>query len=212
MRTPRTLLTAALALAVVGADSLAAKFYQWTDGAGRTHFSDRLPPASARDIQTRDSLRTTPRGTPTAANDQSWELRGEISRVRDGDSLDVSVGGATLQLRLHGIDAPEHKQAYGEASKQALTRLAKGKPVRLHVKDTDRYGRNVARVQVLASGAWLDLNREMVRQGHAWVYRQFADDPQLDLLERQARLARRGLWADLRPMPPWEWRRRNPRR
>ena len=54
----------------------------------------------------------------------------------------------------------------------------------------------------------LDVNAEMVRQGAAWVYRQYSHDPLLLRHEQEARDARRGLWAlpEAERMPPWEWR------
>ena len=72
------------------------------------------------------------------------------------------------------------------------------------VVDTDRYGRTVGRVYADA----MDVNAEMVRQGAAWVYRKYSNDPSLLLLEQEARSARRGLWAlpETERLPPWEWR------
>jgi hypothetical protein len=54
----------------------------------------------------------------------------------------------------------------------------------------------------------LNVNAEMVRQGAAWVYRKYNRDPSLLLLEREARSARRGLWAlpETERIPPWELR------
>lgn len=50
--------------------------------------------------------------------------------------------------------------------------------------------------------------RELVRAGLAWWYRHYAPrDRELERLEAQARAARRGLWADKDPVPPWEWRK-----
>ncbi len=52
------------------------------------------------------------------------------------------------------------------------------------------------------------LNRELVRAGFAWWYRRYAPaDERLEQLERDARGAKRGLWADPHAVPPWEWRR-----
>jgi endonuclease YncB( thermonuclease family) len=68
----------------------------------------------------------------------------------------------------------------------------------------DRYGRTVGTVWVQD----LNANAELVRQGYAWVYRKYSNDPALLNLEAEARDARRGLWADSIPVPPWEWRRR----
>ncbi|MCH6558531.1 MAG: thermonuclease family protein, partial [Nitrospirae bacterium] len=51
-----------------------------------------------------------------------------------------------------------------------------------------------------------DLNRELARTGFAWWYWRYApDDETLAQLEREARGAKRGLWADPHAVPPWEW-------
>jgi len=79
-----------------------------------------------------------------------------------------------------------------------------GKNVTVHVTDTDRYGRTVADV-ILPDGRV--LNRELVAAGLAWWYRRYSKDENLGQLEAAARTARRGLWADKNPMPPWCWRK-----
>ncbi len=51
------------------------------------------------------------------------------------------------------------------------------------------------------------LNRELVTAGFAWWYRRYAPDNEpLKQLEAEARQAKRGLWADPHPVPPWQWR------
>jgi Excalibur calcium-binding domain/Staphylococcal nuclease homologue len=52
------------------------------------------------------------------------------------------------------------------------------------------------------------VNAALVRQGAAWVYRDFARDRTLFALEDEARAAKRGLWAlpEAERTPPWEWR------
>ena len=52
-----------------------------------------------------------------------------------------------------------------------------------------------------------DVNAEMVRQGMAWVYRYYLRDKALLDVEKEAKAAKRGLWADPNPIPPWEWRK-----
>ncbi len=69
--------------------------------------------------------------------------------------------------------------------------------------DRDRYGRTVG-VVLLPDGR--SLNHELVRAGLAWMYRRYTNDQSLSDLEEEARLARRGLWVDANPIPPWEWR------
>jgi hypothetical protein len=76
--------------------------------------------------------------------------------------------------------------------------------VTVRPREHDRYGRLVAEV-TLPDGRV--LNEELVRQGWAWWYRRYApDNATLATLESEAREARRGLWADQKPMAPWEWR------
>ncbi len=66
----------------------------------------------------------------------------------------------------------------------------------------DRYGRTIGEV-ILPDGRI--VNRELVRAGFAWWYRKYApEDETLKELEAEARDAKRGLWADASPVPPWE--------
>ncbi|MGO9454325.1 MAG: thermonuclease family protein [Candidatus Binataceae bacterium] len=46
-----------------------------------------------------------------------------------------------MEVRLEGIDAPEHGQAFGDASRQHLSDLILGKQVNLDCAGQDRYGR-----------------------------------------------------------------------
>ena len=60
----------------------------------------------------------------------------------------------------------------------------------------------------------MNLNQELVKQGwcRCWWYRKYAPgNTVLEGLEHKAREARKGLWADLHPVPPWEWRKRKER-
>jgi endonuclease YncB( thermonuclease family) len=52
------------------------------------------------------------------------------------------------------------------------------------------------------------VNHELVKGGWCWWYRKYAPlDDELEELEKDARDAKKGLWADKDPMPPWEWRK-----
>jgi len=69
-------------------------------------------------------------------------------------------------------------------------------------RDRDRYERTVGDV-LLPDGR--SLNHELVKAGLAWWYRKYApDDEPLKQLERGARGAEHGLWADKNPIPPWK--------
>jgi micrococcal nuclease len=128
---------------------------------------------------------------------------GKVVGVSDGDTIRVMHNGRAEPIRLFGIDCPELHQAFGSRAKQFTSSLAFGRIVNVSVKEKDRYGRTVAQV-TLPDGR--NLERELVRAGLAWWYRQYTNDPALVRLEAEARSARRGLWADARPVPPWEYR------
>jgi len=53
----------------------------------------------------------------------------------------------------------------------------------------------------------VDANAEQVNRGMAWVYRRYARDHDLFVLEHGAKVGKRGLWTDPSPTPPWQWRK-----
>jgi hypothetical protein len=83
-----------------------------------------------------------------------------------------------------------------------------GKVVRVAARDRDRYGRLVGDVFTPDGES---LNAELVRAGFAWWYRRYAPkNTKLAALEVEARAAKRGLWVDTNPIPPWEFRNGKP--
>ncbi|MCS4193545.1 endonuclease YncB(thermonuclease family) [Salinibacter ruber] len=131
---------------------------------------------------------------------------GRVTEVTDGDTFGVrrSIGGQ-VTIRLHGVDAPESAQSYGQAATRAARRYVGSKNVRVAVEEIGRYGRAVARVE--AEGG--DLGAMLIGDGLAWHYRQYApNETEYARLEQQARGASRGLWSQSNPVPPSEWRDR----
>jgi endonuclease YncB( thermonuclease family) len=133
------------------------------------------------------------------------DFAAKVVGISDGDTLTVLKADRTqAKIRLHGIDAPETGQDFATRSKQATSDLAFGKAVIVRPLSTDRYGRTVAEV-ILPDGRL--LNRELIRQGMAWWFRAYApNDRELQRLEVEARDAKRGLWSQPNPIPPWDWR------
>ena len=131
-------------------------------------------------------------------------LTGRVVAISDGDTITVLVERRQLTVYLADIDAPESKQAFGTRSKQALSDLCLRKDARLETQGKDRYGRTIATVHCAGRNA----NAEQVWQGMAWVFdRSAKPDSPLYVFQEQAKAARRGLWSDPRPTPPWEWRK-----
>ncbi len=137
-----------------------------------------------------------------AGGQQGARLTGVVTRVADGDTLDVSIDGRAVTVRLDGIDAPEGGQRFSDEARRHLRVVAFSQRVTLVGRDTDRYGRLVARILV----GPVDASEEMVRAGLAWHFTRYSKDERLARLEAAARAKRTGLWADPSPIPPWTWR------
>ncbi|MDR0828336.1 MAG: thermonuclease family protein [Desulfovibrio sp.] len=80
--------------------------------------------------------------------------------VADGDTITVEParGGDRVKIRLHGIDAPERKQPYGETARGFVSNSVLFKQVDVQPRDRDRYGRTVAIVDVPGSFNPQDLD------------------------------------------------------
>lgn len=139
----------------------------------------------------------------------SETITGTVVGVADGDTITL-LDDAKRQhkIRLSGIDAPEKKQAFGQRSKESLSDLVFAKTVEVETDKVDRYGRRVGKIWV--SG--VDANLEQVKRGMAWHYKQYAREQSMNdqrdyaAAEKVAREARRGLWVDIAPVAPWDFR------
>jgi endonuclease YncB( thermonuclease family) len=136
-------------------------------------------------------------------------IEGRVVGVSDGDTITVLDGTKTQhKIRLAGIDAPESKQAFGQASKKHLSDLVFGREITLECGKTDKYRREVC--VVLVDGQ--DANLAQVKAGMAWWYRQYqreqsaAQRSSYEGAETAAKAGRIGLWQETDPVPPWEWR------
>ena len=137
------------------------------------------------------------------------ELTGLVVGVSDGDTITVLVDKTPYKIRLAGIDAPESRQAFGQASKQHLSAQVYKKPVTVLWDKKDRYGRTLGKVMVDGT----DVCLEQVKAGLAWHYKRYASEqPAQDradyaAAEDKAKGERIGLWSDAQPTAPWDWRR-----
>ncbi|MCO6486496.1 MAG: thermonuclease family protein [Saprospiraceae bacterium] len=131
--------------------------------------------------------------------------KGKVVSITDGDTFDVLNGREKTRIRLEGIDCPEKKQPFGQRARQSLSELCFRQSVRVEETGRDRNRRVIARVY-LEDGRC--INHEMLRQGMAWHFTRYSEDPEYAALERRARSLRTGLWADPHPVAPWDWRTR----
>lgn len=136
-------------------------------------------------------------------------ISGKVVGVSDGDTVTVlDASNVQHKIRLEGIDAPEKAQAFGQRSKENLSRWVFGRQVVVETSKNDKYGGAVGKVMVNG----VDANLEQVKAGFAWHYKQYAreqsraDRASYARAEDSARSSMLGLWRDANPMPPWEWR------
>jgi endonuclease YncB( thermonuclease family) len=127
--------------------------------------------------------------------------------VHDGDSmtllLDTKDGKRQSKIRLDAIDAPELGQPFSNRSKQALSGMVFDKTCTVESLGPDKYGRVIGRVTVGGK----DVNAAMLEGGMAWHFAKYDDRQSMADRHEAAQKAGVGLWADPKPIPPWEWRK-----
>ena len=134
-------------------------------------------------------------------------LKGRVVKVADGDTITV-LDAANVQhrIRLDKIDAPEKAQPFGDASRKHLAAFVAGKIVEVEWTKKDKYGRILGTVWAMLP-VRTDVNLQMVKDGFAWHYKHFDNTQSYADAEIAARTARRGLWKDSAPIPPYVFRR-----
>lgn len=139
--------------------------------------------------------------TPAATSNVTF-TEATCTRVIDGDTIEVSIGGETYTVRYIGIDTPEmddDRPAYrtlaAEAT-QANAALVEGQVVSLEkdVSETDQYGRLLRYVFV----GHLFVNAQLVSGGYAWA-KSYPPDTKYDSLfhdlESEAEDQGLGIWS-----------------
>ena len=133
------------------------------------------------------------------------EFNAQVIAVLDGDTVLIKRANDLVKIRLAEIDAPEKAQEYGMASKQSLSDLVLKKTLHVDSQAMDGYGRMVAHLAIDGRS----INEEQVRRGMAWDYSNYHSNKIYIALQDEAKKAKRGLWAQADPTPPWQWRKAN---
>ncbi|RDJ35739.1 MAG: hypothetical protein DWQ19_09610 [Crenarchaeota archaeon] len=129
----------------------------------------------------------------------------KVIGIIDGDTIKILQDGEEVKVRLAEIDCPERKQPFHTQAKKYTSELVFGKKVEIKNGGWDRYHRLIA-IVILPDGRV--LNKELVRAGYAWQYDDYSKDKSYGDLEEEARKAKKGLWLDKNPIPPWEFRKK----
>jgi micrococcal nuclease len=140
-------------------------------------------------------------GSGSAGGTSVRGVSADVTRVIDGDTAEVELGGREIHVRFIGIDTPESVapdqpvECFGPQASAYTERRLEGRTVTLEfdVERVDRYGRTLAYV-------WLGdelFNETLVARGYALVTTYPPDVKYVDRLvaaQRDAREAGRGLW------------------
>ncbi len=127
-----------------------------------------------------------------------------VTRVIDGDTIDVLMAGENKRVRYIGIDTPEtvhpskSVECFGLEASNKNKELVAGKVVQLvkDISETDKYGRLLRYVYVDG----LFVNQTLVQEGFANAYSFPPDIAQSEVFlqaEREAREGGIGLWGDV---------------
>ena len=113
----------------------------------------------------------------------------QISKVIDGDTLDLSTG---QRVRLKGINTPEPTMQYYTEAKNLLQNMVQNRLVQIEFHGTDKYGRFLGYIFLEDK----NINKEILQQGLGTLYYYNKDShyKELEQAEEFARLNQRGLW------------------
>lgn len=132
-----------------------------------------------------------------------------VTRVFDGDTVEIKASNRKFKLRLADIDAPERSQAYGQKSRRALAQLCQGNHRLIHVETIglDKYNRYLGHLTCNQA----DVELRLTMQGLAWHNAKYSNNMRIQNAEHHARQQRVGLWRAKTPTPPWVWRQKHRR-
>ena len=128
-----------------------------------------------------------------------------VSRVIDGDTVDVVEKGGIIRVRLIGINTPETVdprtpvECFGKESSKKTAELLAGGLVRLEDDVSQgRYDKYQRRLAYLFTPDGTFVNFELVKQGYAFEYTYRAPykyQAEFKEAQKEARMSERGLWA-----------------
>lgn len=154
--------------------------------------------------QAREPAREQARGP---ASEEARTQTGTVTRVLDGDTLEVRQGKRKVRVHVNGVDAPELRQPWGKQARAALEQLVLGQSVDFLAVGPGRRSANVTAVVFVGEA---EVGAALVAGGNAWADRRAMrpSDAGLCDVEATARESRLGLWALplAQRVAPWDYR------
>ena len=142
---------------------------------------------------------------PSYAAAKTETLNCMVVKVTDGDTVKCRTGNNRVhKIRLINIDAPEKSQQFGQDATKNLARMIFSRNVQVKYHSKDRYGRILGDIYYHGTS----INKKMVRSGNAWAFREYLNDNEYLVLEKQVRKEKLGLWVYTNPEYPKAYRKR----
>eukprot|EP00188_Purpureofilum_apyrenoidigerum_P004079 Plantae.Rhodophyta-Purpureofilum_apyrenoidigerum.ctg4460.p1 GENE.Plantae.Rhodophyta-Purpureofilum_apyrenoidigerum.ctg4460~~Plantae.Rhodophyta-Purpureofilum_apyrenoidigerum.ctg4460.p1 ORF type:complete len:406 (-),score=65.53 Plantae.Rhodophyta-Purpureofilum_apyrenoidigerum.ctg4460:107-1324(-) len=108
-----------------------------------------------------------------------------------------------FRVRLAGTISPRPDQHYYDEASKFLNKNIKGHRVTVTVYGADAFGRAIADLVLVKINK--SVSRALVKVGILWHYPPFDINSELKDIMKEAKEAKRGLWAgDQRPRAPWK--------
>jgi len=126
-----------------------------------------------------------------------------VSRVIDGDTIEVEIDGKYERVRLLGINTPEvdspytKEECYGPEASAYLKKILKNKYVFLvpdeKNENRDKYNR-LLRYVFMKDGTFIE--EDLIKKGYAYnyIYFPFKFKEKFSIWEKEARDKKIGLW------------------
>ncbi|PZR41782.1 MAG: micrococcal nuclease [Azospira oryzae] len=117
------------------------------------------------------------------------QLSGKVVAVADGDTFTLLTDSKKrIRVRLYGIDCPEKTQDFGVVARKFLADLIFDRQVFVKQKNMDQYGRTIGVVTMNK----VNVNEALLHAGLAWHYKPYDRNPEWDVIESNARKAKKG--------------------
>lgn len=134
------------------------------------------------------------------------EFIAKVIGVKDGDTIEVLYKSQPIVIRFEHIDCPEKKQAFGKKAKQFVSDNVFGKKVKIISNGkTDRWKRLIAVIE-LENGN--NLNKMLVQNGLAMHFKKYSKDNSYDIIEKEAKNNKIGMWSQKNVVEPWNYRKK----
>ncbi|WP_434778694.1 thermonuclease family protein [Neisseria sp. Ec49-e6-T10] len=155
---------------------------------------------------------------------QAETIQCKVTNVIDSNNIVCKkANNEPVEVKLYQIDAPDLGQAFSQEAKHSLTSHYLNRHIDIETHGIDKYQRTLGTIYTMNMcscypegdpmnvsddcGCKFDRNLSMIQQGHAWFDKSYGENPEYQQAQEEAKQAKRGLWADTNPIPPWEWRK-----